>query len=67
MSQAPDVKTYVKIPLIEQHKGMDWNYIEGDIDVPYLSGLESFCDVLLTGRLGKVVNRETPGWFLFMN
>jgi len=46
---------------------MGWNYIEGDIDAPYLSERESFCDVLLTGRLRKVVNRETPVWLIFMD
>jgi len=38
----------VEIPFIEQLKGMGWNYIEGDIDAPYLSERESFRDVLLT-------------------
>ena len=67
MPQAPDEKTYVEIPFIEQLKGMGWDHIEGDIDVPYLSERESFRDVLLTGRLRKVVNRETPVSFNFMN
>ncbi len=35
MAQTPDEKTYVEIPFIEQLKGMDWDHIEGDIDVPY--------------------------------
>ena len=67
MPQAPDEKTYVEIPFIEQLKGMGWDHIEGDVDVPYLSERESFRDVLLTGRLRKVVNRETPVSFNFMN
>jgi len=46
---------------------MGWNYIEGDIDMPYLYERESFRDVLLTGRLRKVVNRETPVWLIFMD
>ena len=36
MAQTPDEKTYVKIPFIKQLKGMGWDHIEGDIDVPYL-------------------------------
>jgi len=36
MTQTPDEKTYVEIPFIEQLKGMDWDHIAGDIDVPYL-------------------------------
>ena len=37
MAQTPDEKTYVEIPFIEQLKAMGWEYIEGDIDVPYLT------------------------------
>jgi hypothetical protein len=42
MAQSPDEKTYVEIPFIEQLKGMGWDHIEGDIDVPYLTERESF-------------------------
>jgi hypothetical protein len=41
MAQLPDEKTYVEIPFIEQLKRMDWDYIEGDIDVPYLTEWET--------------------------
>jgi len=51
MAQTPDEKTYVESPFIEQLKGMGWDHIEGDIDVPYLTERESFRDVLLTKRL----------------
>ena len=34
MAQTPDEKTYVEIPFIEQLKALDWEHIEGDIDVP---------------------------------
>lgn len=51
----PDEKTYVEIPFIEHLKGMGWQHIEGDIDVPYLTERESFRDVLLTGRLQKAL------------
>lgn len=57
MAQTPDEKTYVEIPFIEQLKGMDWDHIEGDIDVPYLTERESFRDVLLTRRLRKAIKK----------
>ena len=57
MAQSPDEKTYVEISFIEQLKGMDWDHIEGDIDVPYLTERESFRDVLLTARLHKAIER----------
>jgi len=57
MTQTPDEKTYVEIPFIEQLKGIGWDHIEGDIDVPYLTARESFRDVLLADRLRKAVKR----------
>jgi type I restriction enzyme R subunit len=57
MAQSPDEKTYVEIPFIEQLKGMGWDHIEGDIDVPYLTERESFRDVLLTGRLRDAIEK----------
>ena len=57
MAQSPDEKTYVEIPFIEQLKGMGWDHIEGDIDVPYLTERESFRDVLLTGRLRDAIKK----------
>ncbi len=57
MAQSPDEKTYVEIPFIEQLKGMGWDHIEGDIDVPYLAERDSFRDVLLTARLRKAIKR----------
>ena len=41
MAQTPDEKTYVEIPFIEWLKGMGWDHIEGDIDVPYLTERET--------------------------
>ena len=41
MAQTSDDKTYVEIPSIEQLKGMGWDHIEGDIDVPYLTERET--------------------------
>ncbi len=55
MTTLPDEKTYVELPFIEQLKGMGWQHIDGDIDVPYLTERESFRDVPLTGRLRKAV------------
>ena len=55
MAQTPDEKTYVEIPFIEQLKGMGWEHLEGDIDVPYLTERDSFRDVLLTARLHKAI------------
>jgi hypothetical protein len=57
MTQHPDEKTYVEIPFIEQLKGMGWDHVEGDIDVPYLTERESFRDVLLTSRLRKAIKK----------
>ncbi len=57
MAQTPDEKTYVEIPFIEQLKGMGWDHIEGDIDVPYLTERESFRNILLTGRLRKAIKK----------
>lgn len=42
MAQTPDEKTYVEIPFIKQLKGMGWDHIEGDIDVPYLTERDRF-------------------------
>jgi len=64
MTQAPDEKTYVEMPFIEQLKAMGWEHIEGDIDVPYLTERESFRDVLLTDRLRnavKIINLDDNG------
>ena len=41
MALSPDEKTYVEIPFIKQLKGMGWDYVEGDIDVPYHTELET--------------------------
>jgi hypothetical protein len=41
MPQTSDEKTYVEIPFIEQLKGVGWDHIEGDIDVPYLTEREN--------------------------
>ena len=64
MAQPPDEKSYVEIPFIEQLKGLDWQHLEGDIDVPYLTERESFRDVLLINRLKsalKAINLDEHG------
>jgi type I restriction enzyme R subunit len=64
MVPLPDEKAYVEIPFIEQLKGLGWEHIEGDIDVPYLTERESFREVLLRNRLKKAVmaiNRDEEG------
>ena len=57
MAKLPDEKIYVEMPFIDQLKGMGWDHIEGDTDVPYLTERESFRDVLLTGRLRKAIKK----------
>jgi type I restriction enzyme R subunit len=52
-----DERTKVELPLIEQLKQMGWEHLEGDIDVPYLTGRQNFREVLLTGRLRQAVRR----------
>ena len=54
MAQSPDEKSYVEIPFVEQLKGMEWQHLEGDIDVPCLTERERFRDVLLTKRAVQV-------------
>ena len=58
MAQTPEEKTYVEISIIEQLKGMCWDHVEGDIDVPYLTERESFRDVLLSARLRKAIKHR---------
>jgi type I restriction enzyme R subunit len=64
MTQPPDERTYVGIPFVDQLKGMGWEHIEGDIDVPYLTDRESFREVLLKDRLRKAlkkINQDDKG------
>lgn len=57
MPRLPDEYTKVELPLIEQLKMMNWQHIEGDIDVPYLTERENFRQVLLTERLKAAIHR----------
>ncbi|MBN2031636.1 MAG: hypothetical protein JW836_00045 [Deltaproteobacteria bacterium] len=64
MASPPDEKTHVEIPFIEKLKGLGWESIEGDIDVPYLTERDSFREVLLKNRLRKAlmkINRDDEG------
>jgi type I restriction enzyme R subunit len=56
-SQLPNELTKVEQTCVAQLQPMDWQYIEGDIDVPYLTERDSFRDVLLLGRLRDAVKR----------
>ena len=47
----------VERPLIEQLKGMGWQHLPGDIDVPYLTERERFREVLLRDRLRAALKR----------
>ncbi|HUX75336.1 MAG TPA: type I restriction endonuclease subunit R [Anaerolineae bacterium] len=47
--------TQVERPFIEQLRQLGWSYLEGDVDVPYLTERESFRQVLLTGRLREAL------------
>lgn len=51
----------MEIPFIEQLKAMDWEHLEGDIDVPYLTERDGFRDVLLADRLRKAEARVEDG------
>jgi len=55
-AQTPYEKTYVEIPFIEQLKGMGWDHVEGDIDVPYLTERETLGieEKQLTAREGTL-------------
>jgi hypothetical protein len=41
LAKPTDEKIHVKIRFVEQIKGMGWDHIDGDIDVPYLSDRET--------------------------
>jgi|LGOV01.1.fsa_nt_gb hypothetical protein len=64
MAQSPDEKTYEEIPFIEQQKGMGWEHIGGDIDMPYLAeGIERkgiFQDNIDLQRLARCVQVVDP-------
>ena len=54
-----DLNEYTKVeqPLMQQLAGMGWEWLEGDIDVPYLTERQSFREVLLVDRLRQAIQR----------
>ena len=57
MPDLPDERTKVELPFIAQLRGMGWQHIEGDTEVPAFTERESFRDVLLVGRLRAALRR----------
>lgn len=59
MSQYRNHNEYTEVekPLIDQLQAMGWQWLEGDIDVPYLTDRETFKDVLLKKRLRQALAR----------
>ena len=53
----PNELSKVERTCIDQLKSMNWQHIEGDIDVPYLTERESFREVLLLDRLRDATRR----------
>jgi type I restriction enzyme R subunit len=49
--------TQVELPFIHQLQLMGWDYMKGDIDVPYLTERQNFREVLLTERLRNALRR----------
>ena len=47
----------VEKPFCEQLKGMGWDWLEGDTDVPELTERENFREVLLKGRLAAAMRK----------
>jgi hypothetical protein len=47
----------VEKPFCEQLKGMGWDWLEGDTDVPELTERENFREVLLKGRLAAALRK----------
>lgn len=54
-----DLNEYTKVeqPLLQQLADMGWEWLEGDIDVPYLTERQNFREVLLVDRLRKAMHR----------
>lgn len=57
MNSKPSEYNQVELPLINQLQLMGWQYIEGDIDVPYLTERQNFREVLLIERLHKAISK----------
>lgn len=61
MTSTDNEKTLVELPFIEQLKGLGWKHSRGDEDVPYLTGRDSFREILLKDRLREAIQRINPG------
>ncbi|MEA3308340.1 MAG: hypothetical protein U9Q70_02350 [Chloroflexota bacterium] len=48
----------VEAPFIRQLQAQGWDYLKGDVDVPYLTERDSFRQVLLTERLRAALRPE---------
>lgn len=55
MTETPNERTEVELPLIEQLKGLGWRHLKGDIEVPYVTERSTFREVLLAGRLREAL------------
>ena len=66
MTQDPNEFSKVEQPFFEQLKTMGWDYVEGDVDVPYNTVVdgesvrESFRDTLLIERLKTALQKLNP-------
>ena len=56
MSHLPNERTAVEMPFVKQLQIMGWSHVEGDIHVPYLTGRQSFREVLLGERLRESIH-----------
>ncbi len=56
-TSTPTEWSEVERPLLLQLAEMGWQYLPGDIDVPYLTERENFRQVVLYGRLRDAIRR----------
>ena len=57
MAATPTESTEVELPLLQQLQALGWQYLQGNIDVPYLTERENFRQALLLERLRQAVQR----------
>jgi type I restriction enzyme R subunit len=55
LTPLPNELSEVEDRCVEQLRSMDWDHIQGDIDVPYLTERDSFRDVILVDRLRRAL------------
>jgi type I restriction enzyme R subunit len=61
MLVAPNEFAVVEKALVEQLQSLGWEYLPGDIDVPCITDLESFREVLLKDRLRTALRKVNNG------